>query len=105
MAEPDWTERRLCDDGACIGVIGPDGRCGACGRASIYWGDERRRGWRSEEDADRETSEHVEARTPPIAEGEIAERQLCPDGACTGLIGDDGQCRACGRRATPDQAE
>jgi hypothetical protein len=24
--------RRLCDDGTCVGVIGPDGRCGVCGR-------------------------------------------------------------------------
>ncbi|HEY8927196.1 MAG TPA: hypothetical protein VIU64_22590 [Polyangia bacterium] len=26
--------RKLCDDGACVGVIGPDGRCGVCGRVS-----------------------------------------------------------------------
>jgi hypothetical protein len=24
--------RRLCDDGSCVGVIGPDGRCGVCGQ-------------------------------------------------------------------------
>ena len=24
--------RRLCQDGSCVGVIGPDGRCGVCGR-------------------------------------------------------------------------
>jgi hypothetical protein len=24
--------RRLCDDGACVGVIGADGRCGVCGQ-------------------------------------------------------------------------
>jgi hypothetical protein len=24
--------RRLCDDGSCVGVIGPDGVCGVCGR-------------------------------------------------------------------------
>lgn len=23
-------------------------------------------------------------------------RQLCPDGGCTGLIGDDGRCKVCG---------
>ena len=28
----EWSARRLCPDGACIGVIGPDGRCKVCGR-------------------------------------------------------------------------
>ena len=28
----DWSRRRLCPDGNCIGVIGPDGRCKECGR-------------------------------------------------------------------------
>jgi hypothetical protein len=27
-----WSARQLCPDGACIGVIGPDGRCKVCGR-------------------------------------------------------------------------
>ena len=27
-----WANRRLCPDGNCIGVIGPDGRCKECGR-------------------------------------------------------------------------
>ena len=29
---PDFASRVLCADGACIGVIGPDGRCKECGR-------------------------------------------------------------------------
>jgi hypothetical protein len=32
-------------------------------------------------------------------EHEIARRRLCPDGSCTGVIGDDGRCRECGRDA------
>jgi hypothetical protein len=27
------------------------------------------------------------------------QRQLCPDGACIGVIGDDGLCKVCGRVA------
>ncbi len=27
------------------------------------------------------------------------QRQLCPDGGCTGLIGGDGTCKVCGRTA------
>lgn len=26
--------RKLCDDGSCVGVLGPDGRCPVCGRVS-----------------------------------------------------------------------
>jgi HAD superfamily hydrolase (TIGR01509 family) len=28
----EWAGRRLCSDGNCIGVIGPDGRCKECGK-------------------------------------------------------------------------
>ena len=28
----DWVNRKLCSDGNCIGVIGPDGRCKECGK-------------------------------------------------------------------------
>ena len=32
--DDDWASRRLCSDGNCIGVIGPDGRCKECGKAA-----------------------------------------------------------------------
>lgn len=92
----DWNERRLCDDGGCTGLIGSDGRCHVCGRASQFWGDERRRGLRDEDEADAESEQRRLVRELPIAEGEIAERRLCPDGGCTGLIGIDGKCSVCG---------
>ena len=31
--EASAEDRELCPDGACIGLIGPDGRCKACGHA------------------------------------------------------------------------
>lgn len=31
-SDDDWDERVLCSDGACIGVIGPDGKCKECGK-------------------------------------------------------------------------
>lgn len=89
----DWNERQLCDDGACTGVIGRDGRCGECGRAAQFWGDERRRGMRDEAEV---AAELAEKRAVPPAEGEVADRRLCPDGSCTGLIGADGRCKVCG---------
>ena len=30
--DSEWETRRLCSDGNCIGVIGPDGRCKECGK-------------------------------------------------------------------------
>jgi hypothetical protein len=29
----EWKERKLCPDGACVGVIGDDNKCRVCGRA------------------------------------------------------------------------
>ena len=31
-SDDDWDNRVLCSDGACIGVIGPDGKCKECGQ-------------------------------------------------------------------------
>lgn len=30
--DEDWEKRILCSDGACIGVIGSDGKCKECGK-------------------------------------------------------------------------
>jgi hypothetical protein len=29
--DDDWTQRELCENGACVGVIGSDGTCTVCG--------------------------------------------------------------------------
>jgi len=34
VSDDDWDQRVLCSDGACIGVIGPDGKCKECGRSA-----------------------------------------------------------------------
>jgi hypothetical protein len=31
---------------------------------------------------------------------DLENRELCPDGSCTGVLGDDGRCRECGRSAS-----
>jgi len=131
----DWDRRQLCPDGACIGVIGPDGLCKTCGRAAQGWGDERKRGlvadaagdddeldededFDDEDDDDHEdgdayddsdvdndafdANEPIDPIDPsaPAALGTLAEwadRQLCIDGACIGLLGDDGTCKVCGK--------
>jgi hypothetical protein len=32
-------------------------------------------------------------------EFDAEKRELCSDGACTGVIGDDGKCRECGQKS------
>ena len=114
----EWDHRQLCPDGACVGVIGPDGTCKVCGRAAPNWGDERKRGLL-------EPDEPVAERTPqpskPKAKAkaqkraaggalyfdiepdgkqapdhgpaEWEQRKLCPDDACIGVIGRNGRCK------------
>ncbi len=91
MSTTAWEERRLCDDGGCTGLIGSDGLCRTCGRASAFWGDERRRGMKDDDDVP------APADVGPGASGDDEERFLCPDGACTGLLDGDGRCKVCGK--------
>ena len=94
----DPSNRELCADGSCIGVIGPDGLCKECQKPGSNTGlDPRTRGLRSDD----EVADQLEAN---IAQGDIAEapadfddRELCPDGACIGVIGAGGHCSECGR--------
>src|ERR1041384_5224505 len=62
MAVGEWDQRQLCPDGACIGVIGPDGTCKVCGRAAPNWGDERNRGLIDPEDEDPDEANLATAR-------------------------------------------
>ncbi len=170
-APAEWTKRILCTDGACIGVIGADGRCKVCGKLAkgkilasatgtsadidhdsgslgATSGDE---GDASDDDDDDDEGEDEDdedgdddddddddddesadddkrsaaaageragnlpgpAGTGPAVDAELLaaandmaaalpteadfERKLCPDGACVGVIGDNGRCRICGK--------
>jgi hypothetical protein len=87
----DPAARELCADGSCTGVIGDDGRCRVCGRAA---GDATSApAARSDVEEADEGAAHEGALE---VEGDVAERRLCPDGSCVGLIGDDGRCKVCG---------
>jgi hypothetical protein len=86
-APGEWGSRRLCPDGACIGVIGFDGRCRVCGRAAS-------------------ASADAEAKAAPVNGASAADattarpaRVRCPDSACSGAIGPDGHCDVCGKVA------
>ena len=95
----DPTRRRLCADGACVGVIGADGRCGECGRteARAAAGEEPEALGGAPDEGDGDPG----ATASSVAtSGFDPQRRLCDDGACVGVVGDDGACRACGRRAS-----
>jgi len=91
--DPD--ERELCPDGSCTGLLGADGRCKVCGRAG-----DRSVSVSESASANASASEDVSV-SVSVSDGAFGdeERQLCPDGACTGLIGSDGKCKVCGASA------
>ena len=82
-------DRELCPDGSCIGLIGDDGRCRVCGLTS---------------DGQAPEPVAVTASSPRGVPGDSDgafddDRELCPDGACIGILGSDGKCKVCGRSA------
>jgi len=96
----DPRRRRLCPDGSCVGVVGSDARCKVCGAlddGAVGLGPEAFAGGCASEDDD------FAAPAPePLVEaaGDFdPQRKLCPDGACVGVIGDNGRCKVCGQSA------
>jgi hypothetical protein len=99
--------RRLCPDGACVGVLGRDGLCSVCGRTESA----AARGDDPLEPADRAPVDGASSGEAPdptsafrpassgSASGFDAKRRLCDDGSCVGLVGADGLCGVCGRKA------
>lgn len=83
-------ERELCPDDLCIGLIGADGRCKACGAVAS-----RRHAAAGPAGA---RSDGAVAAGSDDA-GDFDERELCPDDLCIGLIGPDGRCKVCRRPA------
>jgi len=97
MVEGEFDEeRQLCADGNCLGVV-VDGKCNVCGIAAA--------GTSPRDPTTGQTGggKVIEDRAADdmVAEGDSTfdDRQLCPDGACTGLLGTDGKCKECGRSA------
>ncbi len=107
----DLDERELCPDGACVGVIGDDGRCKVCGATGAP--PAQTAAATSPRDPGSGTP-GLAITTPPRDPGSgtpgtaVAsadddafddDRELCPDGACIGVLGPDGKCKTCGRSA------
>jgi hypothetical protein len=88
----DPTRRRLCPDGACVGLLDESGRCRVCGRTESG---EASQATAAPEDV---SDGGAEAEATGEAEAAFAAgRKLCPDGACIGVVGADGRCKVCGR--------
>lgn len=109
----DLASRHLCPDEACVGVLGPDGRCAVCGAAAVA-ADSSGGAKPSGGTAEGQTVAHPN--DSPLALDAIARaaanddgtehvdgapfdeaRRLCPDGDCIGLLDEAGRCRLCGR--------
>jgi hypothetical protein len=131
-----WNERRLCVDGACVGLIGDDGVCKVCRKpadggepvpaehedededeeeeededdelAAGDDGEDEEDGEEGEDDEDEDDDDEVaqdddeddEDDDEDDEEAGDEKRTLCTDGACVGVIGDDGKCKVCGKAA------
>jgi hypothetical protein len=78
------TDRQLCPDDACIGVLNTEGVCNECGASG--------------ENASAENASADSPVSSDTASGvDLLHRSLCPDGECIGLLGPDGRCKECGR--------
>lgn len=94
--DTDWEKRVLCSDEACIGTIGPDGKCRECGKdfeGTIPEGF-------SATDDHRISSGRRQEATIMVAQepdDDWEKRVLCSDGSCIGVIGPDGKCKECGK--------
>lgn len=109
--EPE--QRALCPDGACLGVLDDAGHCKICGLqgtpAAVAV------------DPDAAAAEAVTAEVPSASEGpavdepdpaaapetaaaepgdDFADRQLCSDPGCIGVLDTSGRCKECGRQLT-----
>ena len=104
----DPVERQLCPDESCIGIIAPDGRCKVCGKqaaeGSSSSGPVPAPDQTAEAAPDEPPTPEASEAAPSGDEGEFAGRQLCPDGACIGVIGPDGRCKVCGQNLEPGLA-
>src|SRR5690242_5671670 len=101
-------ERVPCPDDMCVGILGPDGKCGTCGRqgepgvgggaaatsTEAYDDDDG-----PDEADDDQAADEGEDEAPDAFDPD--ERVLCPDDMCTGVLSADGTCGTCGRRAAP----
>jgi len=107
----EWKNRVLCSDGNCIGIIGPDGRCKECGLpfegelpfetelptpGSSPVDNTPTAGPEPARNGDSAPDNAAGEQPDATSDDEWANRRLCRDGNCIGVIGPDGKCKECG---------
>ncbi|MFO0577965.1 MAG: hypothetical protein U1A78_28480 [Polyangia bacterium] len=107
----DSNSRSLCPDDLCLGLVGADGRCNVCGRtgtppdatSAAPTDGEPTGGEPTDGEPTSPVSSAGGAEAGPSSDGDadpdFADRRLCPDESCIGVLGDDGRCRECGKAA------
>lgn len=100
------SHRRLCPDGGCIGVIGDDGKCRVCGRDAGGGGGGKSAapgaaaGLEDDDEDDEDADAGAVGTDEKVAAGGFdPRRKLCPDDSCIGVIGAEGVCTVCGKKA------
>ncbi|MEW5908697.1 MAG: hypothetical protein AB1659_02725 [Thermodesulfobacteriota bacterium] len=108
--DAQWSDRKLCIDENCIGVIGTDGRCKECG-TPFESSDKNEHLYEPAPVNDLQkpsrTSPGGEADGNPDSESDLywEERTLCIDENCIGVIDTDGRCKECGKSCNPAGTE
>jgi hypothetical protein len=101
--EPFDDDRDLCPDGACVGLLGPDGRCKVCGKEAPARPAAAAAAVAAPSPAAppqrKDAAEPASATASADDTDDDEDRELCPDGTCIGLIGPDGRCKVCGSKA------
>ncbi|MGD0021259.1 MAG: hypothetical protein ABSC54_03050 [Smithellaceae bacterium] len=96
--DENWEKRTLCSDESCIGTISPDGKCKECGKT--YEGKlPTGYGVSNIQKAVAEEKKPVSSEVTE-SDDDWNTRVLCSDGACIGVIGQDGKCKECGKRGS-----
>ena len=92
----DWEKRILCSDESCIGTIGPNGKCGECGKT--YEGElPAEHSVNGGQVLAAEEQKPVSSKTDTDSADDWDKRVLCSDESCIGTIGPDGKCKECGK--------
>jgi hypothetical protein len=110
--EPE--QRALCPDDACIGVLDETGRCKLCGRqgtpppaVASPAADRAEAAGEAAAAAPELTADVASPAVPPAAspdsdpdqaQDDFADRQLCVDPSCIGILDASGRCKECGRQ-------
>jgi hypothetical protein len=91
----DWEKRVLCSDESCIGTVGSDRKCRACGK--IYEGELPEIPGAIADRPAYEEDQKPDSATEMDLDDDWQNRVLCIDESCIGVIGPDGKCKECGK--------